>query len=260
MSPFPSSYGNKYIILAVDYVFKWVEANPTITCDAKVVLRFIRSNIFSRFGTPRAVISDEGSHLCNKLFASLLAKYGVKHWVTLAYHPQSNGQVEVSNREIKKILEKTVSMTRKDWANKIDDSLWAYRTTFKTPLGMSPYRIVYGKAYHLPVELEHKAYSATRMLNMNFEMAGKKRMLQLNELDELRQNAYDSSRIYKEKTKAWQDKLLLHNELKPGQQVLLFNSRLKLFLGKLKSRWYGSFMITQVFLNGSVELMHPKRG
>ena len=260
MSPFPSSYGHKYILLAVDYVSKWVEAIPTITCDAKVVLRFIRSNIFSRFGTPRAVISDEGSHLCNKLFASLLAKYGVKHWVTLAYQLQSNGQVEVSNREIKKILEKIVSVTRKDWANKIDDSLWAYRTTFKTPLGMSPYRIVYSKACHLPVELEHKAYWVTRMLNMNFEMVGKKRMLQLNELDELRQNAYDSSRIYKEKTKAWQDKLLLHNELKPGQQVLLFNSWLKLFLGKLKSRWYGSFMITQVFLNGSVELMHPKRG
>ena len=126
MGSFPSSYGHKYILLAVDYVSKWVEAIPTITCDAKVVLRFIRSNIFSRLGTPRAVISDEGSHFCSKLFASLLAKYGVKHRVSLAYHPQSNGQVEVSNREIKKILEKVVNMTRKDWANKIDDSLWAY--------------------------------------------------------------------------------------------------------------------------------------
>ena len=100
-----------------------MEAIPTITCEAKVVLRFIKSNIFSRIGTPRAVISDEGSHFCNKLFALPLAKYGVKHRVTLAYHPQSNGQAEVSNREIKKILEKTVNVTRKDWANKIEDSL-----------------------------------------------------------------------------------------------------------------------------------------
>ena len=200
MGPFPLSYGHKYILLAVDYVSKWVEAIPTITCDAKVVLRFIKSNIFPRFGTPRAVISDEGSHLCNKLFASLLTKYEVKHQVSLAYHPQSNGQAEVLNREIKKILEKIVNVRRKDWANKIDDSLWAYRTVFKTPLGMSPYRIVYGKACHLPEELEHKAYWATRILNMNLKRVGKKRVLQLNELDELRQNAYDSSRIYKEKT------------------------------------------------------------
>ena len=174
MGPFPLSYGHKYILLA------------TTTCDAKVVLRFIRSNIFSWFGTPKAVISDESSHFCNKLFALLLAKYGVKHRVTLAYHPQRNGQAEVSNREIKKILEKTVNVTRKGWVNKIDDILWAYHATFKTPLGMSLYRIVYGKACHLPVELEHKVYGATRMLNLNFEMAGKKKMLQLNELDELR--------------------------------------------------------------------------
>ena len=120
---FPSSYRHKYILLAVDYVSNWVEAIPTTNCDAKVVLNFIQRNIFSRFGTPRAVISDKGSHFCNKLFASLLAKYGVKHRVSLAYHPQCNGQAEVSNREIKKILEKTVNVTRKDWANKIDDSL-----------------------------------------------------------------------------------------------------------------------------------------
>ena len=98
------------------------------------------------------------------------------------------------------------------------------------------------------------------MLNMDLEMVRKKRMLQLNDLDELRQNAYDSSRIYKEKTKAWHDKHLIHNELKPRQQVLLFNSRLKLFLGKLRSRWSGLFVITQVFPYGSVELMHPERG
>ena len=125
---------------------------------------------------------------------------------------------------------------------------------------MSLYRIVYGKACHLPVELGHKAYWATRMLNMNFKMAGKKRMLQLNELDELRKIAYDNSRIYKQKTKVWHDKHLMHNELKPGQQVLLFNSRLKLFPGKLKSRWFEPFVITQVFPYSSVELMHLERG
>ena len=114
MGSFPSSYGHKYILLDVDYVSKWVEAIPTTTYDSKVVLNFIRHNIFSRFRTQRAVISDEVSNFCNKLFASPLTKYRVKHRVSLAYHPQCNGQAEVSNREIKKILEKIVNVTRKD--------------------------------------------------------------------------------------------------------------------------------------------------
>ena len=158
MGPFPPSYNNLYILLAVDYVSKWVEAIPTRTNDAKVVAQFLRSHIFSRFGTPRALITDNGTHFCNKVIDKVLQKYGVRHRTSLAYHPQSNGQAEVSNREIKSILEKTVNSSKKDWSKKIEDALWAYRTSFKTPLGMSPFRLVYGKACHLPVELEHRAY------------------------------------------------------------------------------------------------------
>ena len=174
MGPFPPSYNNMYILLAVDYVSKWVEAIPTHTNDAKVVAQFLRSHIFSRFGTPRALITDNGTHFCNKVIDKVLQKYGVRHRTSLAYHPQSNGQAEVSNREIKSILEKTVNSSRKDWSKKIEDALWAYRTTFKTPLGMSPFRIVYGKACHLPVELEHRAYWVTRQLNMDSALAGEK--------------------------------------------------------------------------------------
>ena len=260
MGPYPASYSNLYILLAVDYVSKWVEAIPTCTNDAKVVAQFLRSNIFSRFGTPRALITDNGTYFCNKVIDKVLQKYGVHHRTSLAYHPQSNGQAEVSNREIKYILEKTVNSSRKDWSKKIDDALSAYRTPFKTPLGMSPFRLVYGKACHLPVELEHRAYWATRQLNMDSTLAGEKRLLQLSELDEFRNEAYENVRIYKEKTKAWYDKHITRKEFTAGQQVLLFNSRLKLFTGKLKSRWSGPFTVTKVFSHGGAEVSHPEKG
>ena len=243
MGPFPSSFSNLYILLAVDYVSEWVEAIPIRTNDANVVVKFLRSHIFTRFGTPRALITDGGTHFCNMLVDKVFQKYGVRHRTSLAYHPQANGQAEVSNQEIKSILEKTINSSRKDWSKKIDHALWAYRTTYKTPLGMSPFRLVYGKACHLLMELEHRAYWATRLLNIDSKVAGEKQMLQLSELDEFRNEAYVNALIYKEKTKAWHDKHIIRKEFKPGQQVLLFNSRLKLFPGKLKSKWLGPFTV-----------------
>ena len=135
MGPFVNSFGMKYILVAVDYVSKWVEAVALADNEGKRVVAFLKKNIFSRFGVPRTIISDGGSHFCNKLFKSVLAKYGVKqHKVATPYHPQTSGQVEVSNREIKQILAKTVNANRKDWSRKLDDALWAYRTAFKTCL------------------------------------------------------------------------------------------------------------------------------
>ena len=139
MDPFSSSLSNLYILLTVDYVSKWVESIPIRTNDANVVVKFLHNHIFTLFDTPRALITDGGTHLCNKLIDKVLSKYGVQHHTSLAYHPQENGQAEVSNREIKSILEKTVNSSRKDWSKKIDNALWAYKTTFKTPLRMSPF-------------------------------------------------------------------------------------------------------------------------
>ena len=137
MGPFPSSLGYLYILVGVDYVSKWVEAVPCRAANHRVVLKFLKENIFSRFGVPKAIISDGGSHFCNKPFESLLTKYGVKYNVATPYHPQTNGQVELANREIKTILMKVVNSNQKDWSLKLLDSLWAYRIAYKTILGIA---------------------------------------------------------------------------------------------------------------------------
>ncbi|GJU13336.1 reverse transcriptase domain-containing protein [Tanacetum coccineum] len=155
MGPFPSSRGNKYILVAVDYLSKWVEAKALPTNDARVVCKFLKT-LFSRFGAPRAIISDRGTHFCNDQFTKVMLKYGVTHRLSTAYHPQTSGQVEVSNRGLKRILERTVGENRASWSDKLDDALWAFRTAYKTPIGCTPYKLVYGKLVILPIELEHK--------------------------------------------------------------------------------------------------------
>ncbi|GKB51122.1 reverse transcriptase domain-containing protein [Tanacetum coccineum] len=256
MGPFSSSRGNKYILVAVDYLSKWVEAKALPINDARVVVKFLKS-LFARFGTPRAIISDRGTHFCNDQFAKVMSKYGVTHRLATAYHPQMSGQVEVSNRGLKRILERTVGENRASWSDKLDDALWAFRTAFKTPISCMPYKLVYRKSCHLPIELEHKAYWALKHANFDLKTAGDHRKLQLNELNELRDQAYENSLIYKERTKKLHDSKIKNRIFNVGDRVLLFNSRLKIFSGKLKTRWSGPFTITKVFPYGTIELSQP---
>nr|GEW50453.1 hypothetical protein [Tanacetum cinerariifolium] len=172
MGPFSSSRGNKYILVAVDYLPKWVKAKALPTNDA----------------------------------------------------------------------------------HKLDDALWAFRTTYKTPIGCTPYKLVYGKACHLPIKLEHKAYWALKQTNFDLSVAGDHQKIQLNELNELHDHAYENSLIYREKPKRIHDSKIKNRVFNVGDQVLLFNSRLMIFSGKLKSRWSGPFTVAKVFPYGTVEL------
>jgi hypothetical protein len=143
---------------------------------------------------------------------------------------------------------------------KLDEALWAYRTAYKTPIGMTPFKMVYGKPCHLPVELEHKAYWAIRALNFDMKSAGEKRILDIHELEELRLVAYDSAALYKKKTRLWHDKTILRRSFRIREWVLLFNSRLKLFSGKLRSRWTGPYRVQKVFDHGAVEIWSERTG
>nr|GEU35239.1 DNA-directed DNA polymerase [Tanacetum cinerariifolium] len=216
MGPFLSSRGNKYIV-DVDYLSKWVKAQALPTNDARVVVKFLKS-LFARFRTPRAIISDRDTHFCNDQFAKVMLKYGVTHHLSTMYHPQTSGQVEVLDRRC------------------------------------TPYKLVYGKTCHLPIELEQKAYWALQHCNFDLKTAGDHQKVQMNELNELQHQAYENSLIYKEKKKKIRDSKIKNRVFNVGDRVLLFNSRLKIFLGKLKTRWTGPFIIVQVFLYRTIKL------
>ncbi|GKC13251.1 reverse transcriptase domain-containing protein [Tanacetum coccineum] len=254
MGPFPKSYKFEYTLVAVNYVSKWAKAQALPTNDARVVVKFLKK-LFYRFGMPKALISDRGTHFCNKIMKITMKRYGVNHRFSTSYHPQTSGQVENTNRDLKRILEKTIKDNPVIWSRKLDDALWAFCTAYKTPTDTTPYKLIYGKNCHLPFEFEHRAYWALKNCNPDLIAAGEKRIFQLHELDELRYQEYENSRLYKERTKVWHDRSLrIRNEFKQGNKVLLFHSKYKFKQSKLRSRWLGPYVVKHQYPSGYVKL------
>ncbi|XP_076907281.1 uncharacterized protein LOC143563673 [Bidens hawaiensis] len=164
-----------------------------------------RKKLFSRFDIAKAHISNQGTHFYNAIMKKVLGRYGVHHRLGTHYHLQTSGQVVVTNRGFKRIMEKTDSHNRRVWSEKLEDVPWAFHTTYKTPIGTTPFKLVYIKAFYLTFELELKSYYALKSSNLDLQFAGKNRFMQLHERNELRVEAYNNSRIYKERTKRHHD-------------------------------------------------------
>nr|GEZ60882.1 hypothetical protein [Tanacetum cinerariifolium] len=192
------SYQQKNKFLSNLKPYFWEEPDLCKVCSD--VITFLKK-LFCHFRMPEALISDRGTYFCNKIMERTMKRYGVNHHFSTSYHPQTSGQVENTNRALKRILEKTITDNPAIWSRKLDDALWAFFTAYKTPTGTTPYKLIYGKNCHLPFEIEHRAYWALKNCNPDLIAAGEKRMFQLHELDELRHQAYKNSCLYKERTK-----------------------------------------------------------
>ncbi|GJW92726.1 reverse transcriptase domain-containing protein [Tanacetum coccineum] len=175
MGPFLKSHKFEYILVAVDYVSKWAEAQALPTNDARVVVIFLKK-LFCHFGMPKALISDRGTPFCNNIMERTMKRYGVNHRFSTSYHPQTSGKVKNTNIARKRILEKTVNDNPAIWSRKLDNAMWAFHTSYKTPTGTTPYKLIYGKNCHLPFEIEHRAYWALKNCNPDLIAAGEKRM------------------------------------------------------------------------------------
>nr|GEX27299.1 reverse transcriptase domain-containing protein [Tanacetum cinerariifolium] len=175
VGPFLKSYKFEYILVAADYVSKWAKAQALPTNDARVVITFLK-RLFCHFGMPKALISDRGTHFCNKIIKRTMKRYGINHRFPTSYHPQTSGQVKNTKRALKGILEKIVKDNLAIWSRKLDDALWTFRTAYKTPTGTTPYKLIYGKNCHLPFVIKHRAYWALKNCNLDLIATGEKRM------------------------------------------------------------------------------------
>ena len=250
-----SRYGQKrYILVATDYVTKWAEAATTKTDNATIVATFLYENIITRFGCPKELISDRGTHFINHTIAALTTKYEIKHRKTTPYHPRANGQTEKTNGILCKILTKTISGAGTDWNTKLFAALWAYRTAYKVTTNATPFQLVYGQEAILPIELEVPSLRIVVEYRLGDTESLQFRLSQLEKLDEIRAQALLTMEATLKRRKSYYDSKLKLKTFKPNDLVLLYDNRFQHFPGKLQVWWHGSYRVLECFPNGLVQL------
>eukprot|EP00253_Pinus_taeda_P034892 PITA_34892 len=212
------------VYFSLHHVTKWVEAKALYATIEKAVVEFIFEDIFTRFGKSNP------------------------------YHPQENGQVESTNKVLEAILTKTIQLHHRNWADKLLEALWAYCITWRNVTGQTPYELVYGKHVLLSIEFQVKTFRTTTQLGMNLNEAQEQRLMQLNELDEIRQDAFHRTMLVQDQRDRWNDKFIKKNIFHPGDWALLYDNMFNHFKGKFSTRWLGPYEVDEVFENGSMRI------
>ena len=218
------------------------------------MVTFLFEEIFVRYGVPRQIVTDQGTQFTSKLVRDLTTKYKIKHRKSTPYHPQANGQVESTNKVLENIMTKTVQQNKKDWFEKIKDALWAYRITWKNTSGFSPYQLVYGKEALLPIEIQIQTYSLAAELGLDLSEAQQQRIMELNQLDEHRQQAIEHTTLVQQQKMKWHERFIKIKTFHKGDWALLFDFKFNDFKAKFTTHWLGPYEIEEIFDNGAVKI------
>ena len=244
----------RYILVATEYVTKWAEASAVRSDNASTVAKFLYENIITRFGCPKELVSDRGTHFINSTIQALTDKYEIKHRKTTPYHPRANGQTEKTNGILCKILTKTIMGTGTDWDIKLFAALWAYRTAYKVTTQSTPFQLVYGTEAIIPIELEIPSLRIAIRDRLGDTESLQQRLTELEKLDETRANAFLVMEAIQKRRKSYYDSKLKKKTFTVNDYVLLYDSRYLDFPGKFQLRWHGPYKVTEVFQNGSIQL------
>lgn len=249
-----SSRGMAYIIVATEYLTKWVEAKAVKSNNARAAAVFLFENIITRFGCPRILISDRGTHFLNEVIKMMTDRFQIDHRKTTPYHPQTNGQTERVNQTLATILRKTVTDSKRDWDVKLPAALWAYRTTYKVTTQATPFSLVYGVEAVLPIEFEIASLRVALETRLTKSESLKHRLLTLEAMSESRRHSAQHTEIIQRRRKELFDKKHKKRILLPGMLVLLQDARKKDFPSKFDAVWLGPYLVREVFQNNSVQL------
>jgi hypothetical protein len=247
-----ASNGHRFILVAIDYFTKWVEAISLKSVTAKAVERFIRRDLIARYGVPESIITDNAKNLNNKIVDDLCGQFKIKHRNSSPYRPQMNGAVEAANKNIKKIVEK-MTVTYKDWHDKLPWALMAYRTSIRTSTGATPFSLVYGTEAVLPVEVEIPSARILAEAGINESEWARCRYEQLNLIDEKRLTALCHGQLYQQRTARTFNKKVRPRELQEGDLVL--RKLLKVnpdSRGKFVPKYEGPYVVKKTFSGGAM--------